>query len=144
MANDNLWGVLPDKDHRQTAKQILKQQAAFLSESTRNHLEGVVRTTSWQELVPDQIGCEMSINVPNLGNYRYDVVRVAYDPLVLYPVTIWDRSTGVSTDASDEQELLQELRSILRSENTHNVIASLLRQAEDDDPDLRKDDEVSF
>ena len=145
MTTENLWGALPQPDQRRSPKQILREQAAILSDATKNTLEGEVLTYHEKD-AQGRIVLMLAINAPTLGNYRFDVLTVHFDPLLFYPAAIGDKFTDQFIRVSSEEELVKALRTILQSPRLREVIAALLRQATDEDSTLiaPPSDEIPF
>jgi len=121
MANEDLWGALPDVGNLRTPSVVLKEQAELLKEKTKGLLVGEIR--------PSQQGTrfsyELQIVAPTLAQYKYAVLSVTHD-IGFYPLVLRDARTTVKETCTDEAEFVSALRVALTSESTRDVIARLL------------------
>ena len=125
----SLWGELPDTPVDTGPITILKEQASFLGEMTRNVLVGEVRTESGfvaKTLSSRDFVHTLSIRAPAVQNYRYDLLKVGHNVAPIYPAMVADLVEGTKAEVNSEEEFIGELERILRSEALRNVIGSLL------------------
>ena len=110
-----------------TPLSIMKQQAVMLGKHTSNLLEAEVTT----DIYDGDFRHRFVIAVPAL-DYRYELFTVSHDPM-LYPITVssvrYENYTGRSK-LQNEQEFVDWLKSVLNSDETKRILASLLAQAE--------------
>ncbi len=124
-----------------TPLQVLREQAAVLSQKTSQVLQGRVETNplppaarAWPELsgfLKDDSGLlhRFVIRVPALGDYRYELLWVAHD-VGLYPCVLSGPAfEGSSVRADDEAQFTELLQVGLSSAQTKRVIAALLAQS---------------
>ncbi|NEO88211.1 MAG: hypothetical protein F6J87_28730 [Spirulina sp. SIO3F2] len=129
---ESLWGEIPaPEDLPDLPKTILREQAEILTEVTGGALIGEV---SQRNQSSQTFSAALSIQVPSLDNYIFNVVSIAY-PIHLYPVTIQDQ-TGESQGhvCHTVEEYKEQLGLILSSERVKSVIAALLSQVLADSP----------
>ena len=129
---ENLWGEIVAQPESRAPIVILREQASKLSELTNKFLLGNVQIS--REYA--EITMTLSILVPALANYEYDVLRAAHGVL-LYPVNVYDVNEVLDETipwepikCETEEEFKTTLAQILASEKVHKVIASLLAQAQ--------------
>ena len=119
---------------------ILRQQAYFLGQKTRNILEGEV---SSHPFWPNKTGAAVftqSVDEPNnallhsfyikalaLGGYRYKLFSVTHKAIPIYPLNI--SFEGKTSEIDDEEEFCKALRNIFGSEATKKVIQALISQS---------------
>ena len=110
-----------------TPATILREQAALLAEKTKGLVQAEVKSSgSGESLAHDFI-----LRVPALGNYRY-VLFSAHHPMQQYPVTIdFHARASQELRAPDEGAFVHTLKEILASDDTRNVIQSLMGQIQD-------------
>jgi hypothetical protein len=102
----------------------LKEQARALSDATKGILQGKVEVGTRG----NSFTIALSIIAPALNNYEYEVVRVQHG-IELYPAQVVSASEARVMKCQDEEELTAALGSILGSEKTSSVIASLIAQS---------------
>lgn len=122
MAEKSLWPELKVKREK-TPYAILKEQATYLAENTNGLVNGLVT----REVDKDgDIRLRFFFFTPALGNYRYLLVDVWHDPVMVYPVT---ETTSGEEVAASEAEFLEHLEEIFGSDNTQRVLSSLINQS---------------
>lgn len=104
---------------------ILKEQAKFLSQSTKGFLEGEVVTRTERGRNARPFLHEFRIRAPALGDYRYELFDVRHD-FGLYPLSVRFFPTAEEFEASSEDEFLPVLRNVLSHPETRRVISALL------------------
>jgi hypothetical protein len=70
------------------------------------------------------------IVVPRLGDYKYGVTRLQYNPIHVYPAKLFDITESKVFEVNDEKELKSALKAIFSKPGLRKVISSLLRQAQ--------------
>ena len=128
MALKNLWGGLSTLSPTiLTPTEILKKQAALLSDMTNGILQADVTVTV--STFTGEFTLEMDIVAPAIDNYRYSVLRASHG-IELFPVKVspaWD-SIEV-TECNDEAEFEAALEQILSSEKITRIINLLRAQS---------------
>jgi len=127
MNSPNLWGKLPPAGKQHSPKEILADQAQMLTRHSKGRLTGSVRTL---QPTTSRVECDLEIRVPALGNYRFDVLRIAFPPLSRYPVSVADYGDVPHTTAATEKEYHAALKAILRSDRVREALAAMLQHAE--------------
>jgi hypothetical protein len=123
----NLWGELPLGKVVRTPAIILREQAAQLTELTKGLLEGeVISQKSDSKQLP--FFSRLLIVAPALDGYKF-VIMDTYHDLMLYPVSVDDRVTGIEYECEDEDSFIRVVGSILSSDAVHTAIAALLSQS---------------
>jgi hypothetical protein len=126
MSQKNLWGQLPTPEEIRPPTQILKEQGALLSETTKGVLRGEVSVSQ----AYGRFQLELEIVAPALDNYRYSVLEATHE-LEMYPVTVkpgWDKSQQ-QVDCTNEAEFESALADILSSDQIRRVVTALLAQS---------------
>jgi hypothetical protein len=110
---------------------ILKEQAAFLGERTKNLIEGRVQTK-----VEDKMEFRHSLYliVPTLSNYRFFLLSVHHKPAI-YPIQIFDGTSDREITARDFDEFQVRLKEILSSDRVKRIIGNLLTHAKTSQPE---------
>jgi hypothetical protein len=119
----NLWPELKPDEIR-TPLAILRQQAAFLGERTKNVVEGEVVT----EPTSGDFSHVFFLRAPALGDYRYQLFRAKHG-IDLYPAEVWTHVFGQRWHADDEPALLQALREIFTNEKVVRIVNSIIAQS---------------
>jgi hypothetical protein len=104
---------------------ILKEQAGFLSQMTKNIVEGEVRSGK------DGTGHfshSLSLLAPALGGYRYELLRITHD-IRLYPTDVVYLPGSYGEQAASEQELKEILRKRFADDRTKKVLQALIAQS---------------
>ena len=118
---------------------ILREQASLLGQKTKNLVTAEVRPT--EKLLGLGFGFAFYIVGPALGNYRYMLFMISHD-IELYPAQIWFddeesvkeifpwvTNSGRVVQAKSEDEFLEFLGAIFRSQKTRQVIQAILAQS---------------
>jgi hypothetical protein len=103
---------------------ILRTQAEALTKKTNGAIVASVLTTKQGE----QLRHEFMLEVPSLDNYMYSLLFVVHK-VTPYPLTLNGHGRGW-IECKDEARLLIVLKEIFTSEETRNIVGSLLAQAE--------------
>ncbi|MEA5140139.1 hypothetical protein [Arcicella rigui] len=108
-------------------KEILIEQANYLTERTKNLLVGEVKTSAVmiKNEGENYINHEFIIKAPFMGNYQFVLLKVAHK-LSIYPLTITDELNEESFVIYDEGEFKRTLAQILRSKLVKDAINSLV------------------
>jgi hypothetical protein len=129
--SENLWGTLPEADTILHPKTILKEQATLLAQQTKGLLLGRVATERTElNTHLGEMTIEFSIICPALENYQFDVLRIYYDTVEVYPCNVVaDFDTSKAIKVKGEVEMKSEIGKILQSAQVRKAIAALLRDA---------------
>jgi hypothetical protein len=100
---------------------ILREQAALLGQKTRQQVLAEVETRNAGEMLVHSF----VIVVPALDNYKYELFKVQHG-VPSYPLSV--ASPGLTGKVTSQAAFVDVLGKILSSENTRNVIQSLLAQ----------------
>lgn len=127
METQNLW---PDFaiETTKSPKAILKEQAGYLMEKTKNVLSADVETSHYK----GSVSHEFYVVVPALNNYRYRLFSVSHEAIGYYPLTVViDDNNPWETDAKigNEKDFLSGLSNVFKAPETVRVISSLLSQS---------------
>jgi hypothetical protein len=124
----NLWpSNLRDSSYdknEDTPRQILLQQANFLSELKKNVLEGEVRTSQGSLNNQPTFVQEFIIKAPTLGKFHFTLLRAAHG-FDIYPVSIYNALRESNSNAKDETEFKTILKDIFQDSKTINAIKVL-------------------
>lgn len=121
----SLWGEIPAPENLPTLpKVILKEQGFFLTKATSGILIGEVIQ---KEQSGQAFSATLRIKVPALNDYMFNILNIEY-PIHLYPVKIWDMTTGKKTDCNTHEDYTKKIEEILNSKKVKEVIATLLAQ----------------
>lgn len=126
MADENLWGELPQAKKITTPYKLLLQQASELEKLTDSLLTGKVVILSGNV---DSFEAMLQIVAPTLGNYFIEILSVRHR-LTIYPVTISslvDRRKPPII-VSNEEDLKSSIQEILTSPKVREIISALLNQ----------------
>lgn len=138
MPIENLWPAdLDAPELPETPGQILRRQAAYLRELTRDLVEGEVAVTT----SGDQIVHRFYAKAPLL-DYRVQLLDVAHG-LDAYPArVIWPKAASPPTEVGDPDEFRAALREIFGHGTTRRTIGQLRAYArEQGSPFLLVEDE---
>ena len=125
MSNENFWGDLSELEIVRTPKNILMEQANFLTNATGGLLIGQVddeRTS-----VP-HFRYSLEVRVPGLNNYIFTILAIDHS-LELYPVEVYltfKRET--LTMCSNQNEFESLLKENLASKDVKLILSRLLSQ----------------
>ena len=72
----------------------------------------------------------MEIVAPALRSYSIEILRLNYTASELYPVSVGSRVSDREGEASTEDELREELREILTSNEVRSIISSLIAESQ--------------
>ncbi len=118
------WAI-PDVETLRTPASIFREQATALTEQTKGLLEGEVSSTSDTS---DAVQITLSIKVPALNNYRYNLLAYR-QPVAMYPGILFRRFENTGEQVNSEQDLIDSLRTVLQSDVVRRIVGSLLAQA---------------
>jgi hypothetical protein len=125
MSSENFWGDLSKLEIVRTPKNILMEQANFLTNATEGLLIGQVddeRTS-----VP-HFRYSLEVRVPGLNNYIFTIIAIDHS-LELYPVEVYltfKRETVIMCHTQNEFESL--LKENLASKDVRLILSRLLSQ----------------
>ena len=164
----SLWPEGIENQRSKAPVAILREQAAILGDLTKNLVQGEVYTETYGN---NGFQCELFITSPALGNYRYQLLYVQHE-ISLYPVDIFVEDAireEIKGDirfergeyekphilAQTEEEFLEALKLIFRTNKTVQVITALLSQADPnweakgdwpvpDEPNSITEDDIPF
>ena len=123
----NLWGDLRlDELIQTTPTQILKGQAALLSDMTKGVLQADVTVSLYNGIFT----LELNIVASAIENYRYEVVSVSHG-LEMYPVTVRPQNELSAHDivCKNAAEYEKALEKFLSSDRVRRVLSLLLAQS---------------
>jgi hypothetical protein len=120
---ENMWKI-PNVDNIRTPASILREQADYLTSETNGLLHG--RTLSSGS--GDRIVIGLHIVAPAL-NYTITLVTYGQKITEMYPGYLSSELTGKTTDVRNEEQFIEQLRSILSSRNVEKVLTNLMAQA---------------
>jgi hypothetical protein len=123
---ENYWPTDFGVPAEVTPLTVLKEQATFLGERTKNLIEGRVQTKVEGEAM--KFRHSLYLVVPTLGNYRYFLLSVTHNPTI-YPIEIFDATSERAIMARDFEEFKEKLREILSSDRVKRIVGSLLSYA---------------
>lgn len=126
----NLWPAF-EASKISLPKSLMVEQASFLTEITKKHIIGDVRTGKTSD---GKVSHTFRIVAPALDNYMYSLFRINQDPVILYPFDlIW---AGRIFAVAEEARFLELMGQIFNDDQTKRVISSILAQvnAEDNNP----------
>ena len=124
MSPKNLWGDLSDLEIVRTPKDILKEQADFLTRATEGVLVGNVGEID----VRGDFRYDFDVIVPSVNNYTLTLLSIQYG-LQLYPVRVSGRAIRVTETCDDEKEFEAVLTKVLSSKEVKLILSRLLSQA---------------
>jgi hypothetical protein len=128
METQSLW---PDftAELMKSPATILREQAGYLAEKTKNVLQAEVRIS---ENKKDEFIFSFIIIAPALKNYRYSLLQISYG-IACYPVIIYHTTeSGITVphyQLKDEEEFVNYVRKVLNDPHTINIIASLYSES---------------
>jgi hypothetical protein len=125
-ALQNLW---PDEfgvTETKSPAAILREQATFLGQMTKNLVIGQVGSES----LNGRFYHNLYLVAPALGNYRYALVAVSHD-IELYPALVaFEFASGDrEREANSEEDLQSVLKAVFATDKTKRVVNSLLTQS---------------
>lgn len=117
----DLWPADIGTGKLQSPVAILRREASLLGEKTSQLVTAEVTTQSQGE----HFIHAFILVCPALDNYRYELFKVQHR-LTFYPMTFITGGGGISL--STQEEFLGRLRVIFSSQDTKNIVHSLLAQ----------------
>ena len=124
MSARNLWGDLGALEIVRTPKDILKEQASFLTKATEGVLVGNVDEMD----ANGDVRYDVDVQVPSLNDYTYTLLSITHG-LDLYPVRVSPRAAALTETCDDETEFEAVLRTVLSSKQVKLILSRLLSQA---------------
>jgi hypothetical protein len=124
MSAKNLWGDLSALEIVRTPKDILKEQASFLTKATEGVLVGNVDEMD----ANGDFRYDLDVQVPSLNDYTYTLLSITHG-IDLYPVRVSARAAGLTETCDDEKDFEAVLRKVLSSKEVKLILSRLLSQA---------------
>ncbi len=124
MSPKNLWGDLSDLEIVRTPKDVLKEQADFLTRATEGVLVGNVDEID----VRGDFRYDFNVTVPSVNNYTLTLLIIQYG-LQLYPVRVSVMAPRFTETCDDEKEFEAVLTKVLSSKEVKLILSRLLSQA---------------
>jgi hypothetical protein len=118
---NDFWPDLKDVASVVTPVNLLRQQAATLSEKTNGDVRAYVNTDASGESFVHRF----NVIVPGLDDYTYELFQIHHG-MNLYPVTWYHLLENGRLDS--EADLVEWLRKTLSSAHTRQVLLTLLAQ----------------
>ena len=109
-------------------KEILLQQANFLSEMAKNIIVGEVRSNQGVSGNEKVIVHELIVKAPSIGNYQFTLLRVMHN-YNIYPISVFDALKEEDLQAATEEEFIAILAEVFNSSQTKNAITGLIAQS---------------
>ena|SRR5437762_14332751 len=104
---------------------ILREQATFLGQRTKNLIEGKVVSS---QTSTDQFAHAFFLYVPSMNHYKYLLFNVIH-PIDFYPLAIVSEPLHKQlAPAKTEEEFIKLLKEIFSDPKTKAIIASLISQ----------------
>ena len=126
MSTENLWGSLDDFKKIKTPLSIVREQGELLSQATQGILLGDVKIASQG----GKIHFTLFIMAMQLNQYKCEILKVQHG-IKIYPVQVYNsRATAKWKLCKTESSFVTEIKSILSSPETRDIIESLLSQSE--------------
>ena len=148
MEKKSLWAVGEEISDIRTPADILNEQAELLEKETKSILRGRIlefsasliigtNTSFFRDTDGKLFGFSLHIVAPRMNNYSYEVLRIAYDPLQIYPVylksDIFHLNSDIFEDVAiicgDEEVFIAKLETTLSSGQIKKVITNLVAQS---------------
>ncbi|MCX6622094.1 MAG: hypothetical protein NTY38_13705 [Acidobacteria bacterium] len=122
----NLWPMDDiDPDSITTPTAILQQQASYLGQATKNVLEARVEVSIFDR-DRDQFYLSFRVVAPTLDDFTVELFAVKHG-IELYPVTPVSGERHPPLDT--QQELVEYVGCVLKSDRTKKILRALLAQA---------------
>jgi hypothetical protein len=125
---NDLWPEKFEPATKKSPAELLAEQAQLLESKTGGVVKADVEDASYHS--ETEFARKFVLVAPKLRGYRYTLFKVIF-PVTLYPVKIWDAPMeGMENfDADSEEDFRQQLKRILGSPRTKEIIASLMAQS---------------
>lgn len=139
MDSDSLWpSDIAKVDEIRSPLAILKEQASQLGKATKNII--VAEVVPIRGFTHPIVGYVFNIVAPALANYRYQLFRVDYNIIDMYPVSIYidldiykemySWKTKIEKETlSTEEDIQRTLKAIFGTKKTKKIINSLLAES---------------
>ena len=124
MTKNDYWGDILGTEPVDSPVRILQEQSDLLGHKTGNQLVGTVSTQAFQK----RLRTTLAVTVPDLDNYRFDLVSV-YHTYDYYPLVISDDLSKKRRRCQSESEFRKALEAILSSEKTRKRLQRVLAAA---------------
>lgn len=102
---------------------ILQEQASALGKRTDDVVRGVISSHPGN----DMFMIKFALRSPALDNYEHELFNI-WHSIELYPVLTRDEYGDV-TEAKNEEEFIDFLKSKFRAQRTRNIVRSIVAQA---------------
>ena len=122
----DLWPEI-ETENIVTPLAILRYQAGQLRTKTKGLIEAEVRT---QQTEYGWVLHHFVLIAPALERYEYEIATFQHGVTLVYPVNA-DSQTENERECSNQNELLEAVSKILRSDRVRSVISSLIAQSLD-------------
>ena len=123
----DLWPEI-ETENIVTPLAILRYQAGQLRAKTKGLIEAEVRTERFDD---DSVCHELVIIAPALDRYEYVIATFGHHVKLVYPVAVAIESNPRARMCNSQDELLDAVSEILRTEKVKAVISSLIAQSRD-------------
>ena len=121
MTEKSLWPELK-VIREKTPYAILKEQAGYLDKNTNALVTALVT----RKIDPEgDVALSFSFVAPALGGYRYLLLALWHNPVIVYPVHV----AGGDEEIASEAKLVEYLKMVFSSDNTQRVLSSLINQS---------------
>lgn len=121
MTEKSLWPELKVKREK-TPYAILTEQASYLAENTG----GVVTASVTRQTITEgNVKLSFFFVAPALGDYRYLLLTLWHDPVIVYPVHEWETDEEIAS----EPKLLEYLKTVFGNDDTRKILSSLINQS---------------
>ena len=126
---DDFW-TLPGMPFIETPKDIMTVQAGLLDKHTNRMLVASVATKAvGNTIAGNTIRVSFNIYVPGIQpGYEVELFYASHD-LTIYPAEIGGIITNSTITCANAEDFKRELRRLLSSDRTQNIISSLLNLA---------------
>lgn len=133
----NLWPTI-EANQEETPKNILKQQADYLSQNTKGRIVGEIEITNGATYemptnlrTPQRRGelelcVRLVVTVPSMGYVRYLLVSMLQNPVQTYPCLLKDELNETEYTITDLGTFIGRLKEILQSEKMKTLLSTIM------------------
>lgn len=133
----NLWPTI-EANQKETPKNILKQQADYLSQNTEGKIVGEIEITNGgtyemptnlrtpQKRGDLELCVRLIITVPSMGNVRYLLVSMLQNPAQTYPCFLKDELNEIEYTITNLDTFIGSLKEILQSEKMKTLLSTIM------------------